>query len=41
MKITDIRTRVFERQRDRSLRNPRFVWTARLTVLSQAWMPGL
>jgi L-alanine-DL-glutamate epimerase-like enolase superfamily enzyme len=34
MKIVDIRTRVFERELDGSLRNPRFVWTVKRSLLT-------
>lgn len=34
MKITDIKTRVFEKKLDGSLRNPRFVWTVKRSLLT-------
>jgi L-alanine-DL-glutamate epimerase-like enolase superfamily enzyme len=34
MKITDIRTRLFEKPLDGSLRNPRFVWTVKRSLLT-------
>jgi L-alanine-DL-glutamate epimerase-like enolase superfamily enzyme len=52
MKITNIRTKVFERKLDGSMRNPRFVWTMKrsllvfvltdtgLTGVGEAWCDG-
>jgi L-alanine-DL-glutamate epimerase-like enolase superfamily enzyme len=52
MKITDVRTRVFERDLDGSTRNPRFPWTKKRTLLAfvetdtgllgvgEAWVDG-
>jgi L-alanine-DL-glutamate epimerase-like enolase superfamily enzyme len=34
MKIVDVRTRLFEKPLDGSLRNPRFVWTVKRTLLT-------